>query len=70
MRPPLLRRYAFRIKARLPGSPDHARPYRDVIEPGKGIMSRYFRVAHVRDPGQYARLCTLEYLFDRYGIEA
>jgi len=70
LRPPLVRRYAFRIKARLHGSLDRARPFREVVDPSGGAMARYFRIPRVSDPGQYARICTLEYLFSRYGIRA
>jgi asparagine synthase (glutamine-hydrolysing) len=70
LRPPLLRRYAFRIKARLQGSSDHAHPFREVIDPSGGVMARYFRIASISDSGQYARICTLEYLFSRYGVKA
>ena len=69
-RPPALRRYAFRLKARLrpgTGSGDASR-YSDVLNPSLPAMARYFRVPRVSDAGQFARLCTLEYLFKRYGI--
>jgi asparagine synthase (glutamine-hydrolysing) len=69
-RPPFLRRYAFRLKARLlptTGGQDASR-YRDVFDPSLPALSRYFRVEKVDDAGQFARLCTLEYLFKRYGI--
>lgn len=68
-RPPFLRRYAFRLKARLkPGARQDAGRYRDVFDPSLPVLSRYFHVDRVRDQGQFARLCTLEYLFKRYGI--
>jgi hypothetical protein len=72
LRPPLLRRYAFRLKARLgqgPGGQRAAR-YRGIFDPDLPVLSRYFHPAKVGDPGQFARLCTLEYLFSRYDIAA
>jgi asparagine synthase (glutamine-hydrolysing) len=71
-RPPFLRRYAFRLKTRLKpaaGGQDAAR-YRDVLDPSLPVLSRYFHPAKVSDPGQFARLCTLEFLFKRYAIAA
>jgi asparagine synthase (glutamine-hydrolysing) len=69
-RPPFLRRYAFRLKARLlPTTGGQAASrYRYVFDPSLPALSRYFRVEKVDDAGQFARLCTLEYLFKRYGI--
>lgn len=72
LRPPLLRRYSFRLRSRLrpaPRPPLLSRPHLDrVVDPALPIVSRYFRSADVRDNGQFARLCTLEYLFMRYAV--
>jgi asparagine synthase (glutamine-hydrolysing) len=70
LRPPFLRRYAFRLKARLQqgAGVELAPGYRDVLDPSLPLLSRYFHVEKVRDAGQFARLCTLEYLFKRHGI--
>ena len=71
LRPPVLRRYSFRIKNRRPAP----RPYalraenlRHVIDPGFPAMSAFFRPDRVHETSQFARLCTLEYLFSRYGV--
>lgn len=69
-RPPLLRRYSFRVKARLKRSQVALSRYDTVIDPAFPQMSRYFRMEKIRDQGQFARVCTLEYLFTRYGIAA
>lgn len=70
LRPPLLRRYAFRLKTRLQRPRIDLSRYRDVLDPSFPVMSRYFRMRQVGDAGQFARICTLEYLFIRYGIAA
>jgi asparagine synthase (glutamine-hydrolysing) len=71
LRPPVLRRYSFRIKHRHPAP----RPYalqdetlRRVIDPRFPIMSAFFQPDRVHETSQFARLCTLEYLFSRYGV--
>lgn len=70
MRPPLLRRYAFRIKARMqPAALDHGnRSWQAVIDPSFPQMREFFRIGQVRDRGQFLRICTLEYLFSRSSI--
>jgi asparagine synthase (glutamine-hydrolysing) len=69
-RPPLLRRYSFRIKARMqPPAQDGAdRSWQAAIDPSFPLMRQFFRVDRVRDRGQFLRICTLEYLFSRFPV--
>ena len=66
-RPPLLRRYVFRIRNRrrlaaLP--PVLSQAIRDrVMKPGFPRSGALFNPARLTDPGQFNRLCTAEYLF-------
>ncbi len=72
LRPTLVRRYLYRMKMRARrGGP---MPYYlseqhivKTIDQDFPYMSRFFRVHELRDTDQYNRLCTLEYLFQRYG---
>jgi len=73
LRPLRLRRYSFRIRARLGGvdplpallSP----PFLDqALVPGFPYMSRYFNVDRVTSRHQFGRLCTLEYLFQTLSV--
>ncbi len=70
LRPPLLRRYAFRIKARMqPPAQDGAdRSWQSAIDPSFPLMRDLFRIDQVRDRGQFLRICTLEYLFSRSSL--
>ena len=68
-RPPLLRRFTYRLKNRRPAP----RPYwlgddylGRVIDLEFPYARRLFEVARVCDNEQYNRICTLEYLFQRY----
>ncbi len=71
LRPPSIRRYTYRMKMRSRrGGPV---PYYlseqyigKTIDQDFPYMSRFFRVHELRDTDQYNRLCTLEYLFQRY----
>jgi hypothetical protein len=67
LRPPLLRRYAFRIKARMqpPARDDADRSWQVVVDPSFPVMREFFRIDQVRDRGQFLRICTLEYLLGR-----
>jgi asparagine synthase (glutamine-hydrolysing) len=68
LRPPLLRRYAFRIKARLQGGRIASSPFQMAVDPAFPLMSRYFRMDRIGDAGQFGRICTLEHLLTRQGI--
>jgi hypothetical protein len=67
LRPPLLRRYAFRIKTRMqpPAQDSVDRSWQAAIDPSFPLMREFFRIGQVRDRGQFLRICTLEYLFSR-----
>ena len=69
MRPPRLRRYAYRLKARRRAAPLPtilSPPWlAAVIDIDFPWMSAYVRVGAVHDAGQRARITTLEYLFER-----
>jgi asparagine synthase (glutamine-hydrolysing) len=69
-RPPLLRRYAFRIKSRrqAPARDGGDRSWQAAIDPTFPAMRAFFRIDQVRDRGQFFRICTLEYLFARYAF--
>lgn len=71
-RPPLLRRFAYRLHRRSAspwtGAFDRTRLER-VIDLGFPVMGRYFRPAAVADPAQLSRICTLEYLFGQLATE-
>ncbi len=69
LRPPRLRRYLYRIKARR--LPEY-RPYllsdeylSRVMDTGFPYLGEMFRVRENRDNAQYNRICTLEYLFQK-----
>jgi len=64
---------AFRIKNVLrkvtkPPFPYYLQPdyVKSVIDTQFPWMNRFFHVDKVTDAGQFARICTLEYLFDKY----
>jgi hypothetical protein len=65
LRPPLLRRLAFRIKARTqpPARDDADRSWQAVTDPSFPVMREHFHIDRVRDRGQFLRICTLEYIF-------
>lgn len=72
-RPPLLRRYSYRLKRRTAspwtGVLDRAR-LQAVIDLRFPVMGRYFRIDAMRDPEQLRRVCTLEYMFGQLGVGA
>jgi asparagine synthase (glutamine-hydrolysing) len=70
LRPPILRRYTYRVQHRRP----QPRPYQlgdqyleVVLDRTFPYLSTFFRVPRINDLGAYRRICTLEYLFQRYG---
>jgi hypothetical protein len=72
LRPPWLRRYAYRLKyrRRQAGSWSGylARAYREAVLPnGLPHTSRLFRAERVADPDQYARILSLEYALCHLG---
>jgi hypothetical protein len=71
LRPPWLRRYAYRLKNRLRSSgklPEYlCQEYRDAALPdGVRVMTELFRLDRVGDPAQTARILTLEYLINQF----
>jgi asparagine synthase (glutamine-hydrolysing) len=67
LRPPWLRRFAYRVKNRVRRAgefPDYLhKEYRDAALPGGvRVMSGLFQLDRVADPAQMARILTLEYL--------
>lgn len=73
LRPPIVRRYTYRTRMRLTrGGPIPYflnRQYMErTIGQGYPYMSRFFRVRKLSDMNQYNRVCTLEYLFQRYNV--
>jgi hypothetical protein len=71
LRPPWLRRFAYRVKNRLrrPGElPDYLhKEYRDAALPGGvQVMTELFQLDRIADPAQTARILTLEYLIRQF----
>jgi asparagine synthase (glutamine-hydrolysing) len=71
VRPPWLRRFAYRVKHRVrrsPELPDYLRKeYRDAALPGGvQVMTGLFQLDRVGDPAQTARILTLEYLVRKF----
>ena len=71
LRPPWLRRFAYRVKNRVrrpAGLPDYLqKEYRDAALPrGVQVMSELFQLDRVVDPAQTARILTLEYLVGQF----
>jgi hypothetical protein len=71
LRPPWLRRFAYRVKNRVrrPAEwPDYLQQeYRDAALPGGvQIMTELFQLDRVTDPAQTARILTLEYLIRQF----
>jgi hypothetical protein len=69
LRPPLLRRYSFRLRTRRAGL-DRAYCLNDeyrnaVMEPGFPRIGTLFHADRIVDGGQFNRLCTAEYLFQK-----
>jgi asparagine synthase (glutamine-hydrolysing) len=74
LRPVALRRHTFRVKAHLGGRP--VRPallepacLQQVLPRGLARLSRYFNPDRMVSELQFARLCTLEYLLERLGVD-
>ena len=71
LRPTLVRRYIYRMRMRSQHSgpmPYYLRQeyIGGTIDQDFPHMSRFFHVRNFKDAEQYNRLCTLEYLFQRY----
>jgi hypothetical protein len=71
MRPPWLRRFAYRVKNRVrrPAQwPDYLQQeYRDAALPGGvQVMTELFQLDRVTDPAHTARILTLEYLIRQF----
>lgn len=71
LRPPWLRRFAYRVKNRVRRAgelPDYLQQeYRDVALPGGvTVMNELFQLDRVADPAQTARILTLEYLVRQF----
>ncbi|HEX4616333.1 MAG TPA: hypothetical protein VH230_10510 [Stellaceae bacterium] len=71
LRPPWLRRFAYRVKNRVRRPtqwPDYLQQeYRDAALPaGVQIMTELFQLDRVADPAQTARILTLEYLIRQF----
>ena len=71
LRPPWLRRLAYRVKNRVrrPGElPDYLRQeYRDAALPGGvQVMTKLFQLDRIGDPAQTTRILTLEYLIRQF----
>jgi hypothetical protein len=71
LRPPWLRRFAYRVKNRVRRGrewPDYLRKeYRDAALPGGvQVMNSLFQLERVTDPDQLARILTLEYLINQF----
>ena len=71
LRPPWLRRYTYRLRyfRRSGDWPGYlALPYRDAVLPGGVIiLRRLFRIEHIVDDAQYARILSLEYALRHFG---
>ena len=72
LRPPRLRRYMFRLKSRrqMPSRPTYlGQAFLDrVMEPGFPRMGALFHADKLTDTGQFNRLCTVEYLFQKMDV--
>jgi hypothetical protein len=71
-KPLLLRRYSYRLKARLKAA-QRPRLLQDdylarAVDPALPAMAKFFRVGNLRAADQFARAATLEYLCRRFGI--
>jgi asparagine synthase (glutamine-hydrolysing) len=71
-RPPWLRRLSFRYKTRAARRPVLlATPYLEqAIDPGLPRLRHFFLPERLHGNEQFARVCTLEYLFQRLGVAA
>lgn len=71
LRPPWLRRFSYRVKNRVRRAgelPDYLhKEYRDAALPGGvHVMSDLFQLDRIADPGQLARVLSLEYLIRQF----
>ena len=69
-RPTWLRRLSFRYKVRPQPRPALlAAPYLEqAVDPALPRLRHFFHPEHVHAPDQFARVCTLEYLFQRMNV--
>ena len=70
LRPPELRKYTYRLHRRTRDNWPYylGRDYIDAILPdGFPYMNQFFDVDRIGDAEQFSRICTLEYLFHRFG---
>lgn len=72
VRPPWLRRLSFRYKTRpMPRLALLSAPYlQQAVDPALPLMRRFFHPDRLHANDQFARVCTLEYLFRRLGVAA
>ncbi|MFT5175370.1 MAG: hypothetical protein ACI8W7_003560, partial [Gammaproteobacteria bacterium] len=71
LRPPAVRRFTYRVRFRQPQPVPKllgAAYLHTVVDASMPHMSRFYRVASVNDPSAFARIATLEYLFDALGV--
>lgn len=71
IRPSILRKYTFRIKHRRAQRFPYYLSERyvgSVLDSRFPYMSRYFHIHEIRNTAQYNRLCTLEYLFQKFNV--
>ena len=71
LRPPELRKYTYRLHRRTRDSWPYflGHNYIDAILPdGFPFMNKFFDVGRITDSEQFSRICTLEYLFRRFGL--
>jgi hypothetical protein len=70
LRPPELRKYTYRLHKRTRDSwpyflgPDYIET---ILPDGFPFMNRFFHVDRIADSEQFSRICTLEFLFRRFG---
>jgi hypothetical protein len=69
-RPTWLRRFSFRYKVRPQPRPTLlSAPYLEqAVDPALPLLRRFFHPERVHAPDQFARICTLEYLFRRLNV--
>jgi hypothetical protein len=69
-RPPIIRKWVFRVKTAVKrkdfdqGGATAAR-FDFLFPEGLSSVAQFFRTEHVVEPGQFIRMRTLEYLFQR-----
>jgi hypothetical protein len=70
LRPPEFRRYTYRLHRRSRENwPYHLAPsyIAEVLGDGFPYMNTFLAVDRIADSEQFVRICTLEYLFHRFG---